>query len=433
MATTAMRTTSQAATLDRPLKYDEVLKFPKIHPRPDPVHKMQALEWHGNKDVRVVTRPRPMITDPDDAIIHITTTTVCGSDLHLYHNEFAGLEQGDVLGHECMGIVEAVGENVKDLKVGTRVVVSAVIADGKCYFCKKKQYSLCDTTNPNNALEGTYGCRLSGIFGYSHLLGGFDGGQAEYIRVPYAEINCLPVPSSLPDEKVLFLSDIACTGWHANELSEVSEGDTVAVWGCGPVGLMAAAWAKFRGAERVISIDTIPYRLQLAKKHLGVEVINATETDVVKKLHELIPGGPSVCIEAVGFRYAQGVLHAAQRSLRLETDTPEILTQAILACRKGGRLACVGDYYSLANNFPIGALMEKFITFRGSQVFVQKYWKELLGYIESGRFDPTFVVTHTLPFEQMAHAYKMFDEKADNCLKILVKTNYSGGSTSGGK
>jgi len=432
MASTATRTTSQAATLDRPLNYEEVLKFPKVKPLPDPVHKMQALEWHGNKDVRVVTRPRPMITDPDDAIIHITSTTVCGSDLHLYHNEFAGLEKGDVLGHECMGIVEAVGDNVKNLKVGTRVVVSAVIADGKCYFCKRKQFSLCDTTNPDKGLEATYGCRLSGIFGYSHLLGGFDGGQAEYIRVPYAEVNTLPVPSSLSDEKVLFLSDIACTGWHANELSEVSQGDTVAIWGCGPVGLMAAAWAKFRGAERVISIDKIPYRLQVAQKCLGVEVINASESDVLKTLHALIPGGPDVCIEAAGFRYAQGVLHSAQRTLRLETDTPEILTQAILACRKGGRMAVVGDYYNLANNFPIGALMEKSITFRGGQVFVQKYWKELLGYIESGRFDPTFVITHTLPFEEMARAYKIFDEKEDNSLKIFLKTNYSA-STSGGK
>jgi len=393
--------------------------FPKTVPLRDPQRTMKALEWHGNKKVTVANKPRPLVTEPKDAIIQITSTTICGSDLHLYHHEFSGLKGGDVLGHEFMGTVEAVGDQVKNLKPGDRVVVSAVIADGTCTFCQKGEFSLCESTNPSKEMEALYGDRIAGIFGYSHLLGGYDGGQAEFARVPYADVNCLKVPEKLRDEQVLFLSDIACTGWHANVLGEVKEGDTVAIWGLGPVGMMAAMWAKFRGAKRVIGIDNIPDRLFTASTKLGIETINFNETNPVHKLKEMIHNGPDVCIDAVGFRYSKGLLHSVQRAVRLETDTPEVLTECIMSCKKGGIVSIVGDYYSLSNGFPIGAAMEKGLTMRGSQVYVQKYWKELLGHIESGKVDPTFVISHHMPLEKADEAYEMFDKK--EALKIILK------------
>jgi threonine dehydrogenase-like Zn-dependent dehydrogenase len=401
--------------------YPIIIKYTK--PKTHPTQKMVAIEWHGDQDMRVVERPKVMITEPKDCVVRITTTTICGSDLHLYHKEFAGLEKEDVLGHECMGIVDDIGPEVRDLKVGDRVVVSAVICCGECNYCKRGEISLCNHTNPSKELESMYGYRLSGIFGYSHLLGGYDGGQAEYIRVPLADRTCLKVPDTLKDEQVLFLSDIVCTGWHANELAEVKQGDVVAIWGSGPVGLMAQMWAKFRGASRVIAIDNIPNRLAVSEK-LGCEVINFEQTDPVNELKRRVKGGPDVCIEAVGFRFPKSLIHKVERFARLETDSPQVLTECILACKKGGRMAVVGDYYAYCNHFPIGPLMEKYITFRGSQVFVQKYWKELLGYIEQGKVDPTFVVTHTMSLREGDKAYRMFDRKEDNCLKILLKPDF---------
>jgi threonine dehydrogenase-like Zn-dependent dehydrogenase len=362
-----------------------------------------------------------MITEPGDALVRITSTTICGSDLHMYHGE-VHMEKGDVLGHECMGIVEDVGPAVKDIKIGNRVVVSAVISDGKCWFCKKGFYSCCDTTNPSQECEDLYGDRLAGIFGYSHLTGGFEGGQAEFIRVPLADVNLLPVPQELPDEKALFLSDIVCTGWHGNELAGVTEGQTVAVWGCGPVGLMCMMWAKFRGAKRVIGIDNIPYRLNVAKEKLGVEVINFDEyKDVGKHLKKIVRGGPDVCIDAVGFRYPKSLFQKVEKGIGMETDVSDIINEAAYAARKCGSLALIGDYFGFTNHFPIGMIMEKGIKVHGSQVFVQKYWKELLGYIQQGKVDPSFVVTHRIGLEQGAEAYRKFDKKEDNILKVILK------------
>jgi len=398
------------------------VKTPTVHYKPDPERKMYALEWHGNKKMKLVERACPTITDPGDAVVRITASTVCGSDLHLYHNEFSGLESGDILGHEGVGIVEKIGPDVKNLKVGDRVVVSAVICCGQCFYCKQGQVSLCLNTNPNPALDEIYGHRLAGIFGYSHLLGGFEGMQAEFVRVPLADNNCLKLPDSLPDEKAILLSDIACTGWHANELGEVTEGKTVAVWGCGPVGLMTIMWAKFRGASKIIAIDNLPNRLKLAQDRFGAEIINFSEQDVVPTVQKLCgPLGPDVCIDAVGFRYPKSLPHKAMRGVRLESDTPEILTECIKCCRKGGNLSMIGDYYALSNGFPIGALMEKFITSRGSQVFVQKYWKQLMEYFVQGKVDPSFVITHTMPLEKAEEAYAIFDRKEDNSIKIILK------------
>jgi threonine dehydrogenase-like Zn-dependent dehydrogenase len=402
------------------------IKFPIVEPRWDPVRKMKAIQWQGASDVRVCDVPRPMITEPKDAIVRITATTICGSDLHLYHGEPTGsMHKGDILGHECMGIVDAVGDQVKDIKVGDRVVVSAVIAEGNCEYCQRQQFSLCECTNPSKEMEEMYGHRLSGVLGYSHFTGGYPGGQAEFVRVPFADVNLLKVPPDMPDEKVLFLSDIVCTGWHANELGGVSEGQTVAVWGCGPVGLMALSWAKFRGAAKIIAIDPLDYRLEVARRVLGAHVINPTKEKTLEVLKLMAPGGPDVCIEAAGFRYSKGYLHTVQRALGLESDTPEILTEAILACKKGGNLSIIGDYFALTNNFPIGALMEKNITTRGGQVFIQKYWKKLLGYIREGKFDPTFVITHRFSMDELARAYDMFDKKEDKVIKVIITPSAS--------
>jgi len=397
------------------------LKCPTIQPKRDNNFNMKVVEWQGARNLKIAERPKPMITDPTDCIVRITSTTICGSDLHMYHKEVKAMEKGDVLGHECMGIVESVGPEVKNVKVGDRVVVSAVISCGCCQYCKKGLFSCCDVTNPSKECEEMYGHRLSGIFGYSHLTGGYDGGQAEFVRVPLADVNTLKITGKKDDEYYLFLSDIMCTGYHACELAEVTPGKTVVIWGCGPVGLSAQMWAKYRGASRVIAVDGIDYRLQTANKVLGSEIIDFRKGDVVKQIQKLLPGGPDCVIETVGFRYAKSDLHKKERENQQETDTPEILTEMILSVNKGGNMSIIGDYFGYANHFPIGALMEKGVTTRGSQVYVQKYWKNLLEIIESGKVDPTFLVTHQMDLNSAVDAYKIFDEKRDNVLKIVLK------------
>jgi len=396
--------------------------FPAVHSKVDPSKSMKALEFQGaDASVKVVTRARPMITEPSDVLLKVTTTTICGSDLHMYHNELPQyLKKGDIFGHEFMGIIEEAGSDVKKFKVGDRVVVSAVICCGECFYCKSGRVSLCDLTNPVQDMEKMYGDRLAGIFGYSHLLGGYEGGQAEFVRVPLADNTCLKVPDNLSDEKALFLSDIACTGWHANELGEVKSGQTVAIWGLGPVGLMAAMWAKFRGA-RVIGIDQVPYRLELARQQLNIETIDFSKESVPQRLEQLAPGGPDVAVEAAGFRYTKSFKHAAERKTGLELDTPEILTECIKCVRKGGNLSIVGDYFGNANEFPIGAMMEKNITVRGGQVHVQAYWNQLLDYIQQGKVDPSFVISHRMSLDEADKAYRIFDKKEDNAVKILLK------------
>lgn len=384
---------------------------------------MRALVWEGKYDIKLREVPKPMITDATDAIVKITTASICGSDLHLYRNEIPGnaMHRGDIVGHEGMGIVEEVGPHVRDIKPGDRVVISCIIAEGNCWYCKQGLYSLCDLSNPCQNAEAIAGYKLSGVFGYTHLTGGFAGCQADYVRVPYADTTLLRVPSSLPDEKLVLLSDALCTGWHACELGQVSPGQTVAVWGCGPVGLLAQMWAKYRGAARVIGIDHIPSRLQIARDKIGSDVINYDEIDPLEALRALCPGGPDVCIEAAGYRYSKSLTHKIQRAIGIEVDTPEILTEAIKAVRKAGTVAVVGAYFQNANQFPIGILMEKGITLRGSQVFVQRYWKHLLSILEKGEIDPTFIITHVMPLSLGSEAYKMFDEKLDSCEKVLLK------------
>ncbi|KAJ3363154.1 hypothetical protein GGF32_004725 [Allomyces javanicus] len=387
---------------------------------------MRAVVYHGTKDVRVDDVPKPAVTDPTDTIVKITTTTICGSDLHLYHSFIPEMKAGDIIGHEFVGIVESVGDQVTNVKPGDRVCVSAVIACGKCGFCRKKQYSLCDTTNQSKSMNYMYGHRTAGLFGYSHMTGGYAGGQAEYARVPYADINLLHLPESVPDAFAVLIADVLCTAWHAVELAEVKQGDIVAIWGCGPIGLATAMWAHHLGARRVISIDAVPERLAHATA-LGGEVINyKQDTDVVAKLAQLVPGGPDVCIEAAGSRYASSWQHTIQKVLYLETDAIDTVTQCIRACAKAGRVSIIGDMIGTANQYPIGAQMEKGLTVRGGQLWVQKDWHMVLDKLVKKEIDPSFLVTHTMDLDDAAKAYKMFDQKEDGVLKVMLKPKHAG-------
>jgi len=396
-----------------------------VKPKEDPLRKMLACEWNGTQSVKLAARPRPLVTDPQDVVLKVTSTTICGSDLHLYFNEIPGvrpLEVGDILGHEFMGIVEDVGPEVKNLKAGDRVVSSFAIADGTCKFCQKGQPSLCETTNPSGQMEKLYGQRTAGLFGYSHLTGGYHGGQAEYVRVPFADNNLLKVPNDLPDEKLIFLSDIICTGWHGCVLSKAGEEDhkTVAVWGCGPVGLMAIRLAFIRGAQKVFAIDHVGYRLDHAQR-LGAIPINFEEVDDVgEHLLKLVPEGIDSCIECAGFRFPSTLSHKLQRALKLETDTLDIVQQMVKAARKGGNLALIGDYFNTGNGFPIGAFMEKGLWMTGGQSWPQTYWKELLPMIIDGRLDPTFVISHRMPLSKIDEAYRIFANCEDGALKIIL-------------
>ena len=389
---------------------------------------MRALTWQGKHDVRVETVPDPEIVNPRDAIIKITSTAICGSDLHLYDHYIPRMKAGDVLGHEFMGEVVEVGSGNQKLKIGQRVVVPFVIACGKCFFCEKQQYSACDNSNPADSAdmsELAYGYPMTGAFGYSHLTGGYAGGQAEYARVPFADIGPIVIPDGIEDDKVLFLSDILPTGWMAAENCAIEPGDTVAVWGCGPVGLFAVQSAFILGAERVIAIDHRPRRLELAKQ-LGAEVVNFEEVKVREALVEMTGGiGPDACIDAVGMEShglaIDNVLDHVKAAVGLGTDRPHALRQVLMACRKGGRVSIPGVYGGVADKFPIGALMEKGLTIRSGQTHVQKYSAALLEMILEGKIDTTFLISHRLPLEQAAHGYKIFKEQQNEVTKVVLK------------
>ncbi len=389
---------------------------------------MRALVWHGKNDVRVDTVEDPAIVNPRDVIIKVTSTAICGSDLHLYHGVIPTLRAGDILGHEFMGEVVETGAKQKKLRKGDRVVVPFVIACGECFFCRKLQYSACDNSNPVDKAdmsEMLFGHQMSGIFGYSHLTGGYAGGQAEYVRVPFADVGPIAVPDDLEDDKVLFLSDILPTGWMAAENCEIEEGDTVAVWGCGPIGLFAVQSAFLMGAHKVIAIDHYPHRLKLARK-FGAEVINFKDVDVHAALVEMTGGiGPDAVIDAVGMEShgmaPDNILDWAEQTVMLETDRPHALRQAIHACRKGGRVSIPGVYGGFVNHFPIGAVMEKGLTIRTGQTHVQKYLPRLLDMIREGRIDTTFLISHRLPLEEAREGYRLFDEEQNETTKVVLK------------
>jgi len=389
---------------------------------------MRALTWHGKHDVRVDTVPDPKIINPRDAIIKITSTAICGSDLHLYDHTIPTLKAGDVLGHEFMGEVVEVGPGNSRLKVGQRVVVPFVIACGQCFFCKQQQFSACDNSNPAETAdmsEFLYGYPMTGAFGYSHLTGGYAGGQAEYVRVPFSDVGPIVIPDGIEDEKVLFLSDILPTGWMAAENCDIKPTDTVAVWGAGPVGLFAVQSALALGAHRVISIDHYPHRLDLAKS-LGAEVINFEEVDVREALVEMTGGiGPDACIDAVGMEShgvsADAVMDKVKAAVKLVTDRTHGLRQVIIACRKGGKLSIPGVYGGVTDKFPIGALMEKGLSVKSGQTHVQKYMPQLLQMILEGKLDTTFLISHRLSLEEAPTGYKMFKEQQNEVTKVVLK------------
>jgi threonine dehydrogenase-like Zn-dependent dehydrogenase len=388
---------------------------------------MKALCWHGKEDVRVDQVPDPSIQDPRDVIVRITATAICGSDLHLYDGYMPTMEKGDVLGHEPMGEVVEVGSAVTKLRRGDRVVVPFTISCGSCFFCQRGMFSLCDTSNPNAEIaKKVMGHSPAGLFGYSHMLGGFAGGQAEYLRVPFADVGPIKITSSLADEQVLFLSDIFPTGYMAAENAEIEAGDTVAIWGCGPVGQFTIQSAWMLGAGRVIAIDRVPERLQMAQTHGKAETINYEEEDVYERLMEMTKGrGPDRCIDAVGSEAhahgLEGLYDHAKQAVRLETDRPHVLREAIRCCRKGGTLSVPGVYLGFVDKFPIGPLMNKGITIRTGQTHVQRYLGPLLEKIESGAIDPSFVVTHRAPLEEGPELYKTFRDKKEGCIKVVLK------------
>ncbi|HEX6608073.1 MAG TPA: zinc-dependent alcohol dehydrogenase [Chloroflexia bacterium] len=388
---------------------------------------MKAVCWWAANDVRVDTVPDPKIINPHDAIVQITSTAICGSDLHLYDGYIPTMLKGDILGHEFMGEIVEVGSEVENLKVGDRVVVPFPISCGQCHYCRKGLWSLCDNTNPKAALaEGMYGYSPAGIYGYSHLLGGYAGGQAEYARVPFADVGPIKIPAGLTDEQVLFLSDIFPTGWMAAENCGIQPGDVVAVWGCGPVGQFAVKSAYLQGAERVIAIDRIPERLKLAETAGGAEVINYVGTDVVEELKQRTGGrGPDACIDAVGMEaHGTGPLWYYDRvaqATRMESDRPLVIREAIQACGKGGTVSLAGVYGGVVDKIPFGAAFNKGLTLKMGQTHVQRYLQPLLDRIVAGDIDPSFVITHRLALDEAPEGYKIFKEKEDNCIKVVLK------------
>jgi threonine dehydrogenase-like Zn-dependent dehydrogenase len=389
---------------------------------------MRALCWEGRNTVQVENVPDPQLLNPRDAIVRISSTAICGSDLHLLDGYVPTMRKGDVLGHEFMGEVVEVGKGVSNLQVGDRVVVPFPIACGACLACEREQYSLCENTNPNARLaEKMFGFPTAGIFGYSHLTGGYAGGQAEYARVPFADVGPIKIENGFSDEQVLFLSDIFPTGYMGAEMCDLQGGETVAIWGAGPVGQFAAASAKLLGAERVIVIDRFEYRLRIAEQHTGAETLNYEEVDhVPEALKELTGGrGPDACIDAVGLEaHHHGPLYAYDRvkqALRQETERPIALREAIMSVRNGGTVSIVGVYGGLMDKFPIGAVMNRGLTIRSGQCHVHRYLRPLLERIERGEIDPTFVVTHQLPLDEAPRGYELFKQKQDDCLKVVLK------------
>ncbi|AFZ13328.1 Alcohol dehydrogenase GroES domain protein [Crinalium epipsammum PCC 9333] len=388
---------------------------------------MKALCWHGSNDVRVDTVPDPKILNPRDAIIKITSTAICGSDLHIYNGFIPSMQSGDILGHEFMGEVVEIGSGVKNVKKGDRVVVPFTIACGNCYFCQQDLWSLCDNSNPNAwMIEPMYGHSPSGLFGYSHLFGGYAGGQAEYARVPFADVGLLKIPDGLTDDQVLFLTDIFPTGYMAAENCNIKPGDVVAVWGCGPVGQFAIKSAYMLGAERVIAIDRVPERLQMAKEQCNAEVINYEEVDAGEAVKEMTGGrGPDSVIDAVGLEAhgtgADSLYDQVKQAVRLETDRPTALRQLIVACRKGGHVSVAGVYGGFLDKIPMGAAFNKGLTFKMGQTHVHKYLRPLLERVQNGEIDPSFVITHKLPLDQAPHGYKIFRDKKENCIKVVLK------------
>jgi len=388
---------------------------------------MKALRWYGRENVKVENVPDPEIINPKDAIVRVTSTAICGSDLHMYDGYIPTMQGGDILGHEFMGEVVEVGSGVMNLKPGDRVVVPFTISCGQCFFCKNDLWSACENTNPNAEMaEALFGHTTAGLFGYSHMTGGYAGGQAQYVRVPFADVGPLKIESGLSDEQVLFLSDIHPTGYMAAENCNIRPGDTVAVWGCGPVGQFAIQSAYQLGAERVIAIDRFAERLEMAGRAGHAEPLNYEfHPDIIDELKSRTGGmGPDACIDAVGSE-AHGVglqymYDRAMQTMRMESDRPTALRQAIQACRKGGTVSIAGVYGGFIDKVPFGSVMNKGLTLKSGQTHVPRYMSKLHKAIEEGEIDPSFVVTHRLSLDEAPNAYKMFRDKQEGCIKVVL-------------
>lgn len=388
---------------------------------------MRAVCWHDTQDVRLEDVSDPEVLNPRDAVVRITLTTICGSDLHIYDGLVPTMEKGDIIGHEIVGQVVEVGSEVKKIRVGDRVVVVSIIGCGQCWYCKNEQYALCDNSNPNaHLIEKLYNYSTAGIFGYSHLLGGYAGAQAEYIRVPYADTNAFKVPDGMTDEQALMCSDAFPTGYMAADLCGINGAvDTVAVWGCGPVGQFAIKSAALLGAKRVIAIDNIPDRLRMAEQASGAIAINHDDVDVPEALVELTGGrGPDACIDAVGMEshgthLLTDLYDRAKQKLMLH-ERADVLRQMIACCRKGGTLSIIGVYLMFADKFPIGVAMNKGLQFRMGQQHGQRYVPRLFEHWRKGEVDPSFVITHRLPLDEAPRAYEMFKNKQDHCVKLAL-------------
>ncbi|KAF9254180.1 GroES-like protein [Marasmius fiardii PR-910] len=391
--------------------------------------KMKALVWFGRQDVRMVEVPVPDITHPDDVIVQVTATTICGSDMHLYHGEIVPLQEGDILGHEFVGRVYKIGSNVKDLAIGQRVVASFFIACGGCESCKEGFSSFCYQSNSFLVMNYKCGQRNAGTFGYSHFTGGFPGGQAEYVNVPYGNFNLLPIPDNVSDERALYLSDVLCTSYHSVVDTGVDKGDVVGIWGLEPTGQCAARWALLKGASRVIGIDQVPSRVAFAREKLGIEVIDINEfPDVAKRIYEMVPQGFDVGLDCGAFREPKTALHKTQEGLMSQTDSPETINEMLASVRKGRRCGLFSHYVGYPNGIYVRTLIDKAIRFIGNgQAPVHKYWKGILNdYIETNKFDPTFMITHRVPFDDMAKLYSAFDKRLEGVQKVFVETRFSG-------
>ncbi|MDB5382903.1 MAG: fdh2 [Rhodospirillales bacterium] len=390
---------------------------------------MKALVWHGKEDIRCDAVTDPRIEDPRDAIVRVTSCAICGSDLHLFHNFIPAMLPGDIMGHEMMGEVVEVGSGVNgQLKKGERIVIPFTIICGECEQCRRGNFSVCETTNRKKHLaEKVFGYPTAGLFGYTHLTGGYPGGQAEYVRVPFADKTHIKVPEGLSDEQVLFLGDILPTGWQAAVQCDIQPDDSVAIWGCGPVGQMAIRSAILLGAAQVIAIDRLPERLDMAEA-AGAVTINFDEESVIERLNELTDGkGPEKCIDAVGMEshvspwQPDTIYDRAKQMLMLESDRPHVLREMIYVCRPAGVISVPGVYGGLIDKFPMGLAMNKGLTFRMGQTHVNRWTDDLLRRIEEGQIDPSFVITHTARLEDGPEMYKVFRDKQDSCVKVVLK------------
>jgi threonine dehydrogenase-like Zn-dependent dehydrogenase len=394
-------------------------------PDVDPNIMMRAITWQGPQMISCSMVPKPIITHPKDVIVQVTACAICsGSDLHFYAGAVPGIDPGFILGHEAMGIIVEKGEAVSKFNIGDRVVISCDISCGECDACHRQEYSGCRATNDSKLAENQFGHAPAAVFGFARMYGNVPGSQAEYVRVPIAEVNCCIVPESIPDKKALYISDVLTTSLHAVELGEVKQGDVVCIWGLGPIGLNAIRWCQIKGAKRVIGIDLVKERLSLAKKMFNIEVVDRTgltTEQVVEELNRQVPGGADVCIEAVGFRFDMSFLHKMERAIGLESDTPEILYECFKVARPYGRISVIGDYIGTANQFPIGMIMMKHLTVASGPNPCQKYFKYVMDMLDAGEIDPSFMITHEITLEEAPIAYKMLYNKEDGIIKTFIR------------